>query len=224
MLYPGNLTANQVRSSYYHDSHEKIGIGAFPLKPESSIINENGELEINPMSSEKVLYDQIATWLKDDTRRENLLEKSIPQKGLAYSDDKHSGISVSDTPALMIVLEQMVHQIPKIVVSGKYGIGLDESVEADTFAEEAKKCKYVIIHNWNSSQVYRIKSIIVVDKTMIDDNMVKRKYMGDERYLTITLDPHPVETEPLNVKQFSKGGESGRYDPQLVKIGVGIKT
>lgn len=223
VLYPGNLTAEQVRSSYYHDSHERIGIGAFPLKPGGTIVNENRELELDPMSSESVLYEQIAAWLNDETRKEYLLEKSIPQKGLAYSDDKHSGISVSDEPALMIVLEQMVHQIPRIVMSGKYGIGLDESSDADAFVNEAMKCRYAIMHNWNSSQVYRIKSMTVDDKTMIDANMVKRKYLGYDRYLTLTIDPHPVETEPLNVKQFSKGGESGRYDPQLVKIGVGIK-
>lgn len=223
VLYPGNLTAEEVRSSYYHDSHEKIGIGAFPLKPGGTIVDEEGNLVLDTMSSESVLYEQIAAWLRNDTRRDNLLEKAIPQKGLAYSDDKHSGISVSDELALMIVLEQMVHQIPRIVMSGKYGIGLDESPESDTFAEESMKCKYAIMHNWNSSQVYRIKSITVVDKTMVDDDLVKRKYMGNERYLTLAIDPHPVETEPLNVKQFSKSGETGRYNPQLVKIGISIK-
>ena len=223
VLYPGNLTADAVRSSYYHSSHEIIGIGAFPLKPGASVINENGELELDPTSSEKVLYDQIAAWLKDEYRRENLLEKSVPQKGLEYTDDKHSGISVADEPSLMIVLEQMVHQIPKIIMSGKYGIGLDNSPEADTFTEEAKKCKYAILHNWNSSQVYRIKSMTIVDNTMIDENMVRRKFLGYDRYLTLIIDPHPIETEPLNVKQFSKRGESGRYNPQLVKIGIGIK-
>ncbi|MBQ0057974.1 MAG: hypothetical protein KBT20_10000 [Bacteroidales bacterium] len=57
---------------------------------------------------------------------------------------------------------------------------------------------------------------------MIDDDMVRRKYLGYDRYLIVAIDPHLVKTEPLNVTQFSKV-ETGRYDPQFVKIGISIK-
>lgn len=88
VLYPGNLTADDVRSSYYHSSHEKIGIGAFPLKPGGTVVDRDGYLILDPNSSEAVLYSQIESCLKDDNRRENLLEKVVAQKGLEYTDEK----------------------------------------------------------------------------------------------------------------------------------------
>lgn len=54
------------------------------------------------------------------------------------------------------------------------------------------KCKYVIMHNWNLPQVYKIKSMTIVDKTMADDNLVKRKYLGYDSYLTLAIEPRPV--------------------------------
>lgn len=86
VLYPGNLTADEVRSSYYHQSHERIGIGAFPLKPGSKYIDEDGNLILDPTCSEAVLKEQITEWLLEGDRRNNLLAKSIPQKGLEYED------------------------------------------------------------------------------------------------------------------------------------------
>ena len=86
VLYPGNLTADEVRSSYYHQSHERIGIGAFPLKPGSKYIDEDGNLILDPTCSEAVLKEQITEWLLEGDRRNNLLSKAIPQKGLEYED------------------------------------------------------------------------------------------------------------------------------------------
>ena len=86
VLYPGNLTADQVWSSYYHNSHKKIGIGAFPLKPGGTFVDEDGNLVLDPLSSERVLYEQIREWISDTNRRQKLLQTIIPQKGLEYSD------------------------------------------------------------------------------------------------------------------------------------------
>ncbi len=86
VLYPGNLTADEVRSSYYHQSHERIGIGAFPLKPGSKYIDEDGNLVLDPSCSEAVLKEQILEWLLDGDRRNTLFANSIPQKGLEYED------------------------------------------------------------------------------------------------------------------------------------------
>ena len=71
VLYPGNLEKDLVRNSYYYESIAKVGIGAFPLKPGSN--------------SEIVLYEQIKSWIEDrENCLHNLLEASIPQKGLTY--------------------------------------------------------------------------------------------------------------------------------------------
>jgi len=86
VLYPGNLTADEVRNSYYHLSHDKIGIGAFPLKPGSKYIDDDGNLKLDPTCSEAVLREQIESWLRESDRRNTLLAKAIPQRGLEYED------------------------------------------------------------------------------------------------------------------------------------------
>lgn len=88
VLFPGNMSGEEVTSSHYYQSHKKIGIGAFPLKPGSSWVNEDGDLVLDPTSSEFVLYDQIAKWINDDDRRKTLLDSAIPQKGLRYTDSR----------------------------------------------------------------------------------------------------------------------------------------
>lgn len=87
VLYPGNLSADEVKKSYYHQSHERIGIGAFPLKPGAKYLEEDGSLILDPSSSEAVLKSQIEEWLRDNDRKQHLLDKTIPQKGLYYSDE-----------------------------------------------------------------------------------------------------------------------------------------
>lgn len=85
VLYPGNIRPEEFADSYYKTSIDRIGIGAFPLKPSAPIVDAEGNLIINPNSSEIVLHEQIRTWLEDAEARKTLLEKSIPQKGLYYT-------------------------------------------------------------------------------------------------------------------------------------------
>lgn len=91
VLYPGDLNRSQFEDSYYHRSLKRVGIGAFPLKPGPIKMDEYGNLLISPSCSEKVLYDQLVTWLTKKDRKTDLLNRSIPQKGLVYSD--RTGIS-----------------------------------------------------------------------------------------------------------------------------------
>ena len=87
VLYPGNMGKKEYEDSYYHRSIEKVGIGAFPLRPGTTKIDEDGNLYVDPLSSESVLYEQIKTWMEEGDRRSKLLEKVIPQKGLSYERD-----------------------------------------------------------------------------------------------------------------------------------------
>ena len=66
-------------------SNRKIGIGAFPLRPSKELREENGSVIIDPTSSEQALRKQIRKWLEAENGREQLLEQSIPQKGLHYT-------------------------------------------------------------------------------------------------------------------------------------------
>ena len=105
VLYPGNMGKTEYEQSYYHRSIEKVGIGAFPLRPGTTKIDEEGHLFVDPTSSEFVLYEQIRYWLEDNDRRSHLLNIAIPQKGLFYSSNMISNdvlivsVLASDTPS-----------------------------------------------------------------------------------------------------------------------------
>ena len=88
VLFPGNVTKENFSEYYYKNAIDKIGIGAFPLKPGKMVADKNGNLILDPNSSEQVLREQIEAWLKDTNARKTLLVKSIPQKGLYYSDEE----------------------------------------------------------------------------------------------------------------------------------------
>lgn len=88
VLFPGTVPSEKIidGSYYYEQSNRRIGIGAFPLKPDHFIQDEKtGELIVNPGSSEQALEKQIRKWLEEEDSRQHLLERSIPQKGLEYS-------------------------------------------------------------------------------------------------------------------------------------------
>lgn len=86
VLFPGNINKEEYADSYYARSADEIGIGAFPLKPGQYIQDEDGNLILDPMSSESVLKEQIKAWIEDKQSRITLLNRSVPQHGLHYAD------------------------------------------------------------------------------------------------------------------------------------------
>ena len=89
VLFPGRIPLEALESGgyYYQQSNRLIGIGAFPLRPDQERHAGDGSIIIDANSSEQALRRQIRHWLEDDNVRERLLEESIPQKGLEYSDE-----------------------------------------------------------------------------------------------------------------------------------------
>jgi hypothetical protein len=77
VLFPGKIPSEALDAEkgnyYYVESNNKIGIGAFPLRPDAS---------------EQALYEQIKKWIDEDDGRQMLLDMTIPQKGLQYIDDR----------------------------------------------------------------------------------------------------------------------------------------
>ena len=57
------------------------------MRPDQEKHANDGSIIVNANSSEQALRRQIRHWLEDDNGREQLLEESIPQKGLEYSDE-----------------------------------------------------------------------------------------------------------------------------------------
>ena len=91
VLFPGRIPLEALDAEngdyYYQESNRLIGIGAFPLRPDQEQHADDGSIIVNANSSEQALRRQIRHWLEDDNGRERLLEESIPQKGLEYSDE-----------------------------------------------------------------------------------------------------------------------------------------
>ena len=91
VLFPGRIPLEALDTEhgdyYYQQSNRLIGIGAFPLRPDQERHAADGSVIVNANSPEQALRRQIRHWLEDGNGRERLLEESIPQKGLEYSDE-----------------------------------------------------------------------------------------------------------------------------------------
>ena len=94
VLFPGRIPKESLDldngNYYYQQSNRKIGIGAFPLRPDQEKFAEDGSLIIDANSSESALRKQIRRWLEDERGRETLIEQTIPQKGLHYTKKETS--------------------------------------------------------------------------------------------------------------------------------------
>ena len=128
VLFPGNVTKENFSEYYYKTAIDKIGIGAFPLKPGRMIMDQEGNLILDPNSSERVLREQIEAWLNDSQAKQTLLEKSIPQKGLEYVIER-TGTAVDSDLVLVGCLRSKNHR-EWVLTNGKYNIRLDMGNDA----------------------------------------------------------------------------------------------
>lgn len=193
VLYPGNMGKIEYEDSYYHRSIEKVGIGAFPLRPNKTRMDKDGNLCIDPTSSEIVLYDQIKAWLEESDRKAGLLERVIPQKGLSYEKDASANEwkpryyleRYPDADILIGCYHDKAHLDWILSKSCKekamYNIRLGSTREGAFPREEInmKNVKFVVLYeegheHENSYSVYR-----VADKTFMTET--KMREMGYPR-------------------------------------------
>ena len=215
VLYPGNLSKEQFFGSYYHKSVDKVNIGAYPLKPGGhwkQLFKKDGEyneLLLDQTSSEDVLYQQIEKWIMDDDATQTLLETSIPQKGLEYSDEPvvHGSylLSTIDTH-----VNTDIHSVEngesKVFISGYTAIlaGLD-----------FQKIKYFApVCNHLVKGYYNVKSVNAVDmKDVLEEDYNKRiaegkntkQYKGYGKNIRIRLE---LSTYKVLDKPFVYGLDS----------------
>ena len=128
VLFPGTVTKEDFSDYYYKNAIDKIGIGAFPLKPGKMIMDKDGNLILDPNSSEQVLREQIEVWLKDSQAKQTLLQRSIPQKGLEYVIER-TGTAMDTDLVLVGCLRSMSHR-DWVLTNGKYNIRLDMGNDA----------------------------------------------------------------------------------------------
>lgn len=116
VLFPGRIPLEAMEGGdyYYQQSNRLIGIGAFPLRPDQERHAEDGSIIIDADSSEQALRRQIRHWLEDESGRERLLEESIPQKGLEYSDEP-----VNKGTFYLSAVDTRVNESKEMVLSGQ---------------------------------------------------------------------------------------------------------
>ena len=164
VLYPGNLTKDEFTGSYYHKSVDEVNIGAYPLKPGGHwhhLFNEKGmynDFLLDSTSSEDVLYGQIEKWIMDDNAGETLLEFSIPQKGLEYTDEP-----VTKGSYYLSLVDSHVNEESDLVKNGQSDIfisGYSSILSGVNF----QKIKYFApVDNHIVNGYYRVDSVEIAD-------------------------------------------------------------
>ena len=196
VLYPGNLTKEQFTGAYYHKSVDEVNIGAYPLKPGGHwkhLFNEKGlynDLLLDPTSSEDVLYQQIEKWIMDDDAEQTLLESSIPQRGLEYTNEP-----VTKGTYYLSLVDPHVNTAPERVKNGQSDIfisGYSSILSGVNF----QKIKYFApVDNHGVSGYYRVDSVEIVDmdeilkkeKDELERTGKSSKYKGFDKALRICL-------------------------------------
>lgn len=196
VLYPGNLTKEEFTGSYYHKSIHEVNIGAYPLKPGGHwkhLYNKEGaynEILLDPTSSEDVLYSQIERWITDDNAGETLLETSIPQKGLEYTDEP-----VVKGAFFLSSIDPHVNAAPEIVKSGQSGIFVS-GYSSILSGVDFQKIKYFVpVDKHIVNGYYRVDSIEIVDMKEILQKELEElnssgktsKYKGFDKPIRICL-------------------------------------
>lgn len=180
VLYPGNLTKDEFTGSYYHRSIDEVNIGAYPLKPGghwNHLYNEEGfynDLLLDPTSSEDVLYKQIEKWIMDDNAVETLLETSIPQKGLEYTDEP-----VIKGSYYLSLVDSHVNAAPELIKNGQSGMFISGYSSILSGVNFQKIKFFAPVDNHIVNGYYRVDSVEIVDmKDILQKELDELKSSG----------------------------------------------
>ena len=211
VLYPGNLTKEEFIDSYYHKSIDEVNIGAYPLKPGghwNHLYKEEGvynEILLDPTSSEDVLYGQIEKWITDNNAGETLLETSIPQKGLEYTNEP-----VVKGAFYLSLVDSYVNTAPELVKNGLASIFVS-GYSSILSGVDFQKIKYFApVDNHTVNGYYRVTSVEIIDMKEILQKKLEElntsgktsKYKGFDKSIRICL--KLTEYRPLD-KPFTYG-------------------
>ena len=171
VLFPGNYTREEFEKSHYYESIKAIGIGAFPLKPSDGII-------VDPNSSEQVLREQIAEWLKRSRMKTYLYKNVVPQHGLEYQDPDD----------VVLVNFARKDKLAKMKELGLCYLRTGEDAGAIVLEPRALNAKYVMLHNGMSGTLYKMKS--GGPKFMSKDVLKKKGFenLGHDYYLVYSFE------------------------------------
>lgn len=171
VLFPGNYTREEFEKSHYYESIKAIGIGAFPLKPSDGII-------VDPNSSEQVLREQIAEWLKRSRMKTYLYKNVAPQHGLEYQDPDD----------VVLVNFAKKDKLTKMKEQGLCYLRTGEDAGAIVLEPRALNAKYVMLHNGTSGTLYKLKG--GGPRFMSKNTLQKKGFedLGHDYYLVYSFD------------------------------------
>lgn len=191
VLYPGNLTKDQFNHSYYKKSIDEVNIGAYPLKPGSHWNSPDSELLLSIDSSEDVLYNTIKNWLNEESPRQELLENTIPQRGLEYT------LSVGNGAYLLSTIDSHVNEDVKAIESGNSEMFVT-GYSAILAGLDFQKIKFFApVVNHMVAGYYIVSSVNAVDmKPVLDKDYNERvqngkdvkRYKGFDKTIRICLE------------------------------------
>lgn len=173
---------------YYQQSNRLIGIGAFPLRPDQEKHAKDGSIIIDTNSSEQALRKQIRHWLEGNNGRERLLEESIPQKGLEYSDEP-----VNKGTFYLSMVDTHVNVAKELVLNGQSHIFFS-GYKSILSGVDFQKIKYFApVDNHLVRGYYQVLSVEAMDMSEVLNREKKTakgqalKYGGFDKPIRICL-------------------------------------
>lgn len=190
VLFPGRIPLEAMENGdyYYQQSNRLIGIGAFPLRPDQEKHAKDGSIIIDTNSSEQALRKQIRHWLEGNNGRERLLEESIPQKGLEYSDEP-----VNKGTFYLSMVDTHVNVAKELVLNGQSHIFFS-GYKSILSGVDFQKIKYFApVDNHLVRGYYQVLSVEAMDMSEVLNREKKTakgqalKYGGFDKPIRICL-------------------------------------
>ena len=193
VLFPGNYTQEEYKQSYYHQSIEKVGIGAFPLRP----THAEDELLVAPNDSEQALREQIEKWLRSKRMLSDLYKKAIPQHGLSY-ENPETVILVNYAPAA---------KLARMKETGLCYLRTGEEKGSIILTPDAVNARYVLLHKGKDGTLYKLKG--KGPRFWSKADLEKKGFtdMGHDYYLVYELDTTRSK-EYTNIPGLNRGNQT----------------
>ena len=205
-MFPGRCTDEKIKERYFYKSIETVNIGAFPLLPDSQHPDEEG----------KLLREHLTDVILGKTKYQQI-EKSIPQKGLAYTE-QGNGKGVA-----LVMMEKYSTKI-KSFSNGRIAVPIKLTENGMTLLENRDNISYVLFHTRNkdnNKHLFFNKSIVrILNKDDASTNGYYLVQSTAKRYLCLEVDMQKeLDSTSINPsKEKVDYEDKERYDSQYVEI------
>ena len=181
ILFPGSGSLENIKSNNYYQSIEKVNIGAFPLKPKDSI-------------NKQLLINHFKEILELDSS--NILNESIPQKGLNYEEaDGQVLVGFTSTELqkqMFLEVNEPFYHIPVSKINLK----------------NLNKIQYFAPYLNNVSMYFEVTDISIQNRCDIKTSKYIQKKNSTEPYYVLKLNKKTLLSTPV---AFSPGNTVIRY-------------